>query len=162
MKYSFSALLLLFLLPFAPTSQTDLCKAALQNAEGDSLLIDGLKKEPYLTAADIAYMHQQCKENRSGIWTAETAGDVSLLPVTETPATGLSPKKATKAWTKYFKTHTAGFYELSRPVYSKDGNTAVICVNFQCGVYCGNGGAYVFRLLNGEWKAVKNCYSWKK
>jgi hypothetical protein len=184
MKYHFAfvALFLLALMPPA-THNVSLYNAAVQNAgatdksyisprivpylhddyEGDSLLIEGLKNENYLTTTDIAYMHLQIKKNRAGMWQKDSMpNDAKLLPPGQAPATGLSPKKATKAWTNYFKKYPVGFYELSQPVFSKDGNVAVICVNFQCGVYCGNGGAYVFRLLNGQWTAVKNCYSWKK
>jgi hypothetical protein len=179
--FSFFAFLLLALMP-SSASHIPLYKAAVLNAganekslvnprivpflhddyEGDSLLIDGLKNEKYLSAEDITYMHMQLKNNRTGIWTADSLGDLKLLPAGEAPAAGLSPKKSTKAWTNYFKKHDVGFYEISRPVLSKDGMTAVLCVNFQCGVYCGNGGACVFRLQEGVWKAVKNLYSWKK
>lgn len=183
MKFNFAFAFVALLLLIRPAStNTSLYKAAVLNAganeksivstrivpflhddyEGDSLLIDGLKNEKYLTADDIAFMHKQIKGNRSGNWTADSLGDLKLLAAKEAPSAGLSPKKSTKAWTNYFKKYAVGFYELSRPIFSKDGNTAVICVNFQCGVYCGNGGAYVFRLQDGEWKAVKNCYSWKK
>jgi hypothetical protein len=184
MKYYFSifTFLILGLIP-GDTSNTSLYSAAVQNAgatdksyissrmvpflhddyEGDSLLIEGLKNESYLSAADIAYMHQQIKKNRAGMWQKDSLGnEAKILPPGQAPSAGLSPKKATKAWTNYFKKYPVGFYELSQPVFSKDGTVAAICVNFQCGVYCGNGGAYVFRFLNGQWTAVKNCYSWKK
>ncbi|MFN8712247.1 MAG: hypothetical protein ACK5Z2_05285 [Bacteroidota bacterium] len=183
MNYNFAFAFMFLLLLIKPSATTTpLYKAAIQNAganekslvnprivpflhddyEGDSLLIDGLKNEKYLSAEDITYMHMQLKNNRAGIWTEDSLGDLKLLPAGEAPAVGLSPKKSTKAWTNYFKKHDVGFYEISRPVLSKDGMTAVLCVNFQCGVYCGNGGAYVFRLQDGVWKAVKNLYSWKK
>lgn len=182
-KYFAFAGLFLFCLIQIATDRTSLYNAAVQNAgatdksyisprmvpflhddyEGDSLLIEGLKSESYLNAADITHMHQQIKKNRAGMWHKDSLGnDSKILPPGQAPSAGLSPKKATKAWTNYFKKYPVGFYELSQPVFSKDGTVAVICVNFQCGVYCGNGGAYVFRFLNGQWTAVKNCYSWKK
>ena len=107
MNYNFAFAFMFLLLLIKPSATTTpLYKAAIQNAganekslvnprivpylhddyEGDSLLIDGLKNEKYLSAEDITYMHMQLKNNRACIWTEDSLGDLKLIPAGEAQA----------------------------------------------------------------------------
>ncbi len=132
------------------------------DAESDSMLLAGLKSETYLTPADIEYMRAQLKNYKPHTWTADSIPGARIIATSAVPSAALKPKKSVKAWSKYFQTNRTGYYEVSAPVFSKDGKTAIVYVGFQCGASCGNGGATVYRFENGQWKPVKNLFSWEK
>jgi hypothetical protein len=128
--------------------------------ESDSILIAGLKSESYLTPADIDFMLQQARSNKKQTWTKDSIAGAVVLPSKGLP-TSFNAKKAAKQWTKYFSKHKGGYYEVSKPVFSKDGKTAIVYVGFRCGSKCGNGGAALYRWENGQWKLEKNLFSWR-
>jgi hypothetical protein len=177
--------LLLLLLSLGATAQTrsSLLKAALVNsnagdstfllrdsvlahiyydAESDSMLLADLKTQPGITAGDIEYMRMQLKSYKPHTWTCDSIAGAVVLPSSATPPPSLSPKKAKKAWTTYFAAHKTGYFEVSEPVFSKDGTYAIVYVAMQCGAGCGNGGATLYHWEKGQWKPVKNLFAWSK
>lgn len=132
------------------------------DAESDSMLIAGLKGQFGMTQADVDYMRNQLKNYKPHTWSADSIKNAVIVPAAAIPGQALSTKKATKAWTSYFKTHPGGYYEVSTPVFSKDGMYAIVYTSFQCGANCGNGGATLYHWENGNWKPVKNLFAWEK
>ncbi len=132
------------------------------DAESDSMLIADLKAQKVITPADADYMRAQLKNLKPHLWSADSIPHSNIVPSSKTPAAGLSFKKSVKAWGDYFQFYKTGYYEVSEPVFSKDGNLAIVYVSFQCGSNCGNGGASVYKYDNGQWKPIKNCFSWQK
>ncbi|MGL4596132.1 MAG: hypothetical protein ACRCYO_01310 [Bacteroidia bacterium] len=129
--------------------------------ESDSILIAGLKSESYITPADIDFMLQQARASKIQTWTKDSIAGSVVIASKGLP-NSLKQKKAAKQWTKYFSKHKTGYYEVSKPIFSKDGKTAIVYVSFQCGVNCGNGGASVYRWKNDKWVLEKNLFSWRK
>ena len=132
------------------------------DAESDSMLIADLKAQKIITATDADYMRAQLKNFKPHLWSADSISHSNIVSSSKTPAAGLSFKKSVKAWKDYFQLYKTGYYEVSEPVFSKDGNLAIVYVSFQCGSNCGNGGASVYKFEKGQWKPVKNCFSWEK
>lgn len=132
------------------------------DADTDSLILADLVRNKYIEQSDADYMKAQMKNFKSHVWTNDSIKNARVIPAAVLPAKGLKPKKATKAWGAYFKNHKSGYYEVSTPLYSRDGKYAVVYVAFQCGANCGNGGATLFKYENGQWKPVKNLNSWRK
>jgi hypothetical protein len=96
------------------------------------------------------------------LWTSDSIPHSKIIPSSKTPSATLSFKKSTKAWTDYFGLYKSGYYEVSEPIFTKDGNMAIVYVSFQCGAMCGNGGATLYKFEKGAWKPVKNLFSWEK
>ncbi len=163
-------------------SRTTLLKTALQNAtapdtfllrdsvmcylsgdaDGDSSFLNDLVRGNFITSGDMAYMRQQLNKNEHALWSKDSIAGAVVLASAILPNSALSAKKAKKAWTAYFKKQNHGFFEVSKPLMSKDGMSAIVYTAFQCGAMCGNGGATLFQWKNGKWVAVKNVYSWRK
>lgn len=132
------------------------------DVDGDSSFLNDLVRGNFITAADMDYMRQQLNKNDHTVWSKDSIAGAVVLASATLPNSALSAKKATKAWTTYFKTQKHGFYEVGKPLMSKDGMSAIVYTAFQCGAKCGNGGATLFQWKNGKWVAVKNVYSWRK
>ena len=132
------------------------------DSESDSMLLADLKSQKYITQADVDYMRAQLNNYKPHLWTADSVQHATIIPTAKTPAMGLSVKKSVKAWSEYFEIYKSGYYEVSEPVFSKDGTMAIVYVSFQCGSNCGNGGATLYKYDKGMWKPVKNCFSWDK
>ncbi|HEU4718850.1 MAG TPA: hypothetical protein VFU15_13495 [Bacteroidia bacterium] len=131
------------------------------DAESDSMLLAGLKYDG-LSQADADYMRAQLMNYRPHTWTKDSITGAVIVPSSAVPSAALEPKKSAKAWSKYFETHNKGYYEVSEPVFSRDGMYAVVYVAFECGANCGNGGATLYHFENGEWKPVSNLFSYNK
>jgi hypothetical protein len=176
-----------FVLAFVVTagfaqSRSSLMKTALQNAtapdtfllrdsvmcylsgdvDGDSSFLNDLVRGKFITADDMNYMRQQLSKNDRKLWSKDSIPGAVVLASATLPNSALSAKKATKAWSAYFKTQKHGFYEVGKPLMSKDGFSAIVYTAFQCGAKCGNGGATLFQWKKDKWVAVKNVYSWRK
>lgn len=183
MKKLIPFFLLLFAISASAQDRSSLLKAALINsnagdstfllrdsvlahlyydAESDSLLLSDLKNQPGLNAADIEYMRMQLKNYKPHTWTSDSIRGAIVLSSASVPSQALNPKKAKKAWTSYFSNHKSGYYEVSEPVFSEDGSYAIVYVALQCGAGCGNGGATLYHWEKGQWKPVKNLFSWSK
>lgn len=132
------------------------------DAESDSMMLADLKKQKLITQEDVVYMTAQLKGYKPHTWTADSIPHAQIVPSSKTPAAGASVKKSTKAWTNYFGAYKSGYYDVSQPIFSKDGTMAIVYVSFQCGVRCGNGGATLYKFEKGAWKPVKNLFSWEK
>lgn len=132
------------------------------DAESDSMLLADLKAQKLISQEDVVYMTAQLKNYKPHTWTADSIPHATIVPSAITPAAGLSSKKSVKAWSNYFKAYKTGYYEVSEPIFSKDGTMAIVYVSFQCGANCGNGGATLYKFEKGAWKPVKNCFSWEK
>jgi hypothetical protein len=132
------------------------------DSEGDSTVLADLVKQKFLTQGDADYMRMQLTAMKPHTWTGDSISHAVIVPSSIAPVSALSPKKSTKAWTSYFKLYKTGFYEVSQPVFSKDGTYAIIYTAFQCGVSCGNGGATLYHWEKETWKPVKNLFSWEK
>ncbi|MBI3512195.1 MAG: hypothetical protein HY064_16165 [Bacteroidetes bacterium] len=132
------------------------------DAESDSLLLAGLSDQAGLSKSDIDYMRAQLQHYSAHCWSADSVKNAVIVSSAVTPAAALSPKKLAKAWNNYFSTHKTGYFEMSEPVFSKDGTYAVVYVGFQCGGNCGNGGATLYHWEKGMWKPVKNCFAFEK
>lgn len=132
------------------------------DSESDSMLIAGLKGQYGLTQADVEYMRNQLKNYKAHTWSSDSISGAVIVPSANVPAPALSTKKAGKAWAAYFSKYKGGYYEVSTPVFSKDGTYAIVYTAFQCGAKCGNGGATLYHWENGAWKPVKNLFSWEK
>lgn len=163
-------------------SRTSLMKTALQNAtapdtfllrdsvlcylsgdaEGDSTFLYDLVYNKFITKDDMNFMRQQLMKNDHQLWSKDSVAGAVVLKSSTLPASALSAKKAAKAWTAYFKLHKNGYYEVAKPLMSRDGKSAVVYTSFQCGAKCGNGGATLFQWKNDKWVAAKNMYSWRK
>jgi hypothetical protein len=179
--FLFAVVLCISITSFAQ-SRSALMKTALQNAtapdtfllrdsvlcylsgdaDGDSAFLNDLVREKFITPDDMIYMRGQLMKNEHTVWSTDSIGGAVVLQSATLPASALSAKKAAKAWTAYFKLHKQGYYEVGKPLVSKDGMSAVVYTAFQCGANCGNGGATLFQWKNGKWVAVKNIYSWRK
>ena len=179
-------LLLLFISLFSiesfAQSRSALMKTALQNAtapdtfllrdsvmcylsgdaDGDSSFLNDLVRGKFITADDMNYMRKQLMINNHAVWTKDSISGGVVLQSSTLPQSALSAKKAAKAWSAYFELHKTGYYEVGKPLMSKDGMSAVVYTAFQCGAKCGNGGATLFQWKNDKWVAVKNVYSWRK
>ena len=132
------------------------------DAESDSILLSGLKDVPGLTQADADYMRMQLQHYRAHCWTADSIPNTVIVPSSAVPAAALSAKKSAKAWTKYYATYHYQYFEMSEPVFSKDGMYAIVYTAQQCGSNCGNGGATLFHFEKGQWRPVKNLFSFSK
>jgi hypothetical protein len=128
----------------------------------DSLFLWDLVKAKLINTDDETFMKQQLAKNNHSVWTKDSIAGAVVLSSATLPSSALSAKKATKAWKGYFELHKNGFFEVGKPLLSKDGNTAIVYTAFQCGANCGNGGATLFQFKNGKWVSVKNIYSWRK
>ncbi len=132
------------------------------DADSDSSFLYDLVREKFITNDDVVFMRSQLKNDQKTMWAKDSIAGAVIVPSAQCPSNALSAKKAAKAWKSYFKSHQKGFYEVGKPLFSKDGNSAVIYTSFQCGAKCGNGGATLFQKKNGKWVAVKHIYSWRK
>lgn len=132
------------------------------DVDSDSLFFNDLVRGKYITNDDVSFMKSQLMKNNHNVWTKDSIAGAVILQSTGLPPSALSAKKATKAWKGYFAMHKTGFYEVSKPLMSRDGKTAIVYTAFQCGVTCGNGGATLFQWKTDKWVAVKNIYSWRK
>src|ERR1700751_4621446 len=132
------------------------------DAESDSMLLADLKAQKFISQEDVVYMTAQLKSYKPHTWSADSIPHSNIVSSSKTPAPGLALKKSAKAWSAYFKYYQTGYYEVSEPIFSKDGMMAVVYVSFQCGANCGNGGATLYKFEKGVWKPVKNCFSWVK
>lgn len=132
------------------------------DADSDSSFLNDMVRGKFITADDMGYMRQQLKNNQHTLWTKDSIAGAVVLQSSTLPSSALSAKKATKAWKGYFAKHNHGFYEAGKPLYSRDGKTAIVYTAFQCGAQCGNGGATLFQWKNDSWVATKNIYSWRK
>jgi hypothetical protein len=132
------------------------------DAESDSMQLADLKRQKLITQEDLVYMTAQLKNFKPHTWTADSIPHAQIVPSAKTPPAAVSFKKAVKAWTAYFNSYKSGYYDVSEPIFSKDGNLAIVYVSFQCGANCGNGGATLYKFENGAWKPVKNLFSWEK
>lgn len=128
----------------------------------DSIILSDLSMKGIITTADVVYMKKQLSSGAKFVWNGDSIRNATVVNSKVTPGKGLSSKKATKAWGKYFGVHKKGYYEVSKPIYSSDGNLAIVYVAFHCGVQCGNGGATLYKRENGVWKPVRNLNSWTK
>lgn len=128
----------------------------------DSIILHDLNKKGIITTADVAFMNKQLSSGAKFVWNGDSVTNAIIVNSKLTPDKGLSSKKATKAWGKYFGVHNKGYYEVSKPIYSSDGNMAIVYVAFHCGVQCGNGGATLYKKVNGVWKPIRNLNSWTK
>lgn len=182
MKKLFVLFALIFSVAVSAQNRQSLLKAAALNAnakdtfllrdsamahiyydhESDSSLIAGLKGQFGLNQADVDYMQNQLKNYKAHCWTSDSIKGAVIVPASAIPASGVKPKKAAKSWAAYFKTHSGGYYEISNPVFSKDGTYAIVYTAFQCGANCGNGGATLYHWENGNWKPVKNLFAFEK
>jgi hypothetical protein len=184
MKHIRLAIILVLALNFGLHGQTskDLLKTALINStapdtfllrdsalcmisgdfDTDSIILNDLNKKGIITTADVAYMKKQLSSSAKFVWNGDSIRNATVVNSKVTPSKGLSSKKAAKAWGKYFGVHKKGYYEVSKPIYSTDGNMAIVYVAFHCGVQCGNGGATLYKKENGVWKPVRNLNSWTK
>jgi hypothetical protein len=132
------------------------------DAESDSMILADLKSQRFITAEDVIYMRAQLNAYKPHCWTSDSIPHAQIVPSAKTPKSALNLKKSTKAWTDYFGLYKSGYYEVSEPVFSKDGSMAIVYVSFQCGAMCGNGGATLYKFEKGNWKPVKNLFSWEK
>ncbi len=132
------------------------------DAESDSMELADLKFQKLISVADVGYMTAQLKTYKPHLWTKDSIPHAQIVPSGKTPPAALSFKKSVKAWTDYFGLYKSGYYEVSEPIFTKDGNMAIVYVGFQCGAMCGNGGATLYKFVKGEWKPVKNLFSWEK
>ena len=128
----------------------------------DSIILNDLNKKGIITTADVTFMKKQLVSGAKFVWNSDSIRNANVVNSKVTPRKGLSSKKAAKAWGKYFGVHKQGYYEVSKPIYTADGNMAVVYVAFHCGVQCGNGGATLYRKENGVWKPVRNLNFWTK
>jgi len=132
------------------------------DADGDSSFLNDLVRNKFITSDDMNFMRKQLATNTHTVWTKDSIANAVVLTSATLPASALSAKKASKAWSAYFKMHNSGYYEVGKPLMSTDGMSAVVYTAFQCGAKCGNGGATLFQWKNEKWVAVKNVYSWRK
>lgn len=132
------------------------------DVDTDSIILHDLSKKGIISTADVSFMKRQLSSGANFVWNSDSIRNATVVNSKVTPSKGLSSKKATKAWGKYFGVHKKGYYEVSKPIYSTDGNMAIVYVAFHCGVQCGNGGATLYRKENGVWKPVRNLNSWTK
>lgn len=132
------------------------------DVDGDSSFLNDLVRNKFISSDDMQFMRQQLAKNNHTVWTKDSIANAVVLPSSTLPASALSAKKATKAWTAYFKLHNQGYYEVAKPLMTRDGKSAIVYTSFQCGAKCGNGGATLFQWKNEKWVAVKNIYSWRK
>lgn len=132
------------------------------DAESDSMMLADLKRQKLITQEDVVYMTAQLHAYKPHIWTADSIPNAQIVPSAKTPPAAISFKKSVKAWSSYFGTYKSGYFEVSQPVFSKDGTLAIVYVSFQCGARCGNGGATLYKFEKGAWKPVKNLFSWEK
>lgn len=132
------------------------------DADSDSSFFNDMVRGKFITVDDVAFMKQQLNKNEHQVWTKDSIAGAVILSSSALPSSALSAKKAAKAWKAYFKLHKNGFFEAGKPLFSKDGNTAIMYTAFQCGANCGNGGATLFQFKNGKWVSAKNIYSWRK
>jgi hypothetical protein len=132
------------------------------DAESDSMILADLKSQKLITAADVSYMTAQLVAYKPHCWSADSIPHSQIISSAKTPKAALNLKKSTKAWTDYFAVYKSGYYEVSEPIFSKDGTMAIVYVSFQCGAMCGNGGATLYKFEKGNWKPVKNLFSWEK
>lgn len=132
------------------------------DADSDSIFFGDLVRGKFITNEDVTYMKQQLTKNDHSVWTKDSIAGAVVLQSSMLPSSALSAKKATKAWKGYFAQHNKGFYEVGKPLFSRDGSAAIVYTAFQCGAQCGNGGATLFQWKSDKWVAVKNVYSWRK
>lgn len=132
------------------------------DADSDSIFFGDMVRGKFISTDDVTFMKQQLMKNDHTLWTKDSIANAVVLTSSTLPSSALSAKKASKAWKSYFKLHKGGFFEAGKPLFSKDGNTAIMYTAFQCGANCGNGGATLFQFKNGKWVSVKNIYSWRK
>lgn len=132
------------------------------DVDGDSSFLNDMVRGKFITSDDMTYMRQQLMKDNHTVWSKDSIANAVVLQSATLPASALSAKKAAKAWTAYFKLHNQGYYEVAKPLMSRDGKTAIVYTAFQCGAKCGNGGATLFQWKNEKWVAVKNIYSWRK
>lgn len=128
------------------------------DAESDSMLLAGMKDD--LSPAERDAMLKQALSPTGLIWDGtKLKATCKIVPDAEVKKT-FKGRKQEKNWVKYYKTHSAGYYEISAPVFSADHKTAIVYVAQHCGANCGFGGATLFRLKEGKWEAEKNLFSW--
>ncbi|TND09620.1 MAG: hypothetical protein FD123_977 [Bacteroidetes bacterium] len=126
--------------------------------ESDSTMLAGLKNE---LGADADYMLKQRMEFKPQVWDASKIKGATSLGEAYYKKT-FSGKKQVKNWEKYYAVHKAGYYEISTPVFSRDGKTAILYMAYHCGTTCGHGGASLYRFENGKWKEVRSLFAWIK
>ncbi len=132
------------------------------DAESDSMILADLKRQNYISQADVVFMTAQLNAYKPHTWTSDSIPHAQIVPSSKTPPAAASFKKSVKAWRAYFASYKSGYFDVSEPIFSKDGMMAIVYVSFQCGANCGNGGATLYKFEKGTWKPIKNLFSWEK
>ncbi|NUY81889.1 hypothetical protein HUK80_13375 [Flavobacterium sp. MAH-1] len=63
-------------------------------------------------------------------------------------------KEKSKIGAKY------GYYEMSIPLFSKDGKKAYVELGYYCGGLCGNGKSFQLEKVSGNWKIINEWETW--
>src|SRR5687767_4854404 len=74
------------------------------DVDGDSSFLNDLVRGKFITTDDMSYMRQQLNKNDHKLWSKDSIPGAVVLTSAALPNSALSAKKATKAWTAYFKT----------------------------------------------------------
>src|SRR5690349_10223858 len=90
------------------------------DAEGDSSFLQDLVSTKFISADDMNFMRAQLMKNDHSLWSKDSIAGAVVLQSSTLPASALSAKKATKAWKTYFTKQKHGFYEVGKPLMSKD------------------------------------------
>lgn len=70
------------------------------------------------------------------------------------------PNRYTLSWSDFKKKYPSGFYTISKPVFSKDFNYAILLQEYVCDERCGTGWIEMYKKTEHGWKQIKRYLCW--
>lgn len=144
-----------FIKAFAPQEKSMLSDKP-DNAEGFDCL-DDLKKDPFFTKAELAYITQQSKQPPIEKWTAELIPNTNFVSA---DTINQIFKDRQKGWDYFYKKFGRGFYSYSAPIFFRNNTYCVFYTSHHCGWLCGGGRLNLYKKEGNKWKIVKSYCNW--
>ena len=116
-------------------------------------------KDSLLAIADRSYIKKQLNKTQAKSWSKKDLPGLSIADEKEIRA--CFKKREIDNWA-YFKKkfHALSITSLSNPVFSLDGNVALIYEGTSCGGLCGEGDIVIYVFLNRRWQELEHVRIW--
>lgn len=70
------------------------------------------------------------------------------------------PNRYTISWSDFIKKHHTGFYQISKPIFSKDFNYVILLQGYTCYERCGTGWIEIYEKTAKGWKQIEKRLCW--
>src|SRR5690606_14391372 len=121
---------------------------------GDSIFIEKIKSE--FKKNDLDFMQNQYKDGNKFIWKNE----LKNRQLIKLDTTINNEESRDQFWKKTMDRYECVSY-INMPIFNKQKNIAVIEIGYNCGLLCGAGATYIYKLnKKNKWVLYKTLDSW--